>query len=298
MATRYRHRPLRGWRGLALAVAVVALLALCTGITVWVRTTSAGWAVGVAPESRPPATAGGPGASAPTGTDAPDGPLSALAGQPEVLDPTKWTQTAGDEFDGSAVNPKKWVVYSGTNDRTGEAWTPSLCTVSDGLLTLRGEPGPAGRLCGLAWLKDQVYGRWLVHARMPFPANPQFALVCLLWPHDDASWPAAGEVDYAEEYDPQRRSLQGFLHYGARDSQLYIGKIPVDTTQWHTYGVEWEPDHVSFLIDNRVVWKTTAPLAIPRGPMHQTLQLNLNREYPEVPVTTEMQVDWVHIYAP
>lgn len=296
MATRYQHRRLRGWRGLALAIAVVAILALCTGITVWVRAASTGRAAGAIPTSPPRATA--PGHGPPTGTDAPDGPLSATVGQPEILDPTKWTQTAGDEFDGSAVNSKKWVVYSGTNDRTGEAWTPSLCTVSDGLLTLRGQPGPAGRLCGIAWLKDQVYGRWLVRARMPFPANPQFALVCLLWPHDDSAWPAAGEVDYAEEYDSQRQSLEGFLHYGAHDSQLYIGKIPVDTSQWHTYGVEWEPDHVSFMIDDRVVWKTTATMAIPRGPMHQTLQLNLNREYPELPVTTVMQVDWVHIYAP
>lgn len=291
LATRY-DRNSAGWRRLALVAAVIVLLAVCSGITAWVRTAIADSADGP-PRGGPVTWANGSDRS-PTRSPA----STTQSGPPEMLDPSAWKQVAGDEFDGSKLNTSKWVVYSGVTQHTGEAWTPSLCSVSDGMLTLSGLPGPGGQLCGVAWLKDQVYGRWLVRARMPKPANPQFALVCLLWPHDDSKWPAAGEVDYAEEYDPDRANLQGWLHYGERDSQLYVGKIPVDTTQWHTYGVEWEPDHMSFLIDNRVVWKTTNRAAIPTGPMHQTLQLNLNREYPEVPVTTIMQVDWVHIFAP
>lgn len=274
-----------GSRVLALAVAVITLLAVATGVTLWVKTATA--------ESASQAAAGPRTSDSETATG--DQPTNSPR---EVVDPTQWKQLGGDEFNGSALDTRKWVAYTGVTEHTGENWTPSLCGVAGGELTLAGQPGPGGNLCGVAWLKDQTYGRWLVRARMPKPANPQFALVSLLWPHDDSAWPAAGEIDYAEEYDPQRSNIQGWLHYGKHDSQLYVGKIPVDTTQWHTYGVEWEPDHVSYLIDNQVVWRTTDAEAIPTGPMHQTLQLNLNREYQEVPVTTVMQVDWLHIYAP
>lgn len=279
---------------LTLLVVLIALLSIVAGVTVWVQTSNTEQTADASASEQP---VNPPGHSVPPAAQAPDaGSQPAIL--PETVDPSKWTQTGGDEFDGNSINNAKWIQYTGTNDSTGENWTPSLCSVADGVLNLRGEAGRAGKLCGMSWLKNQTYGRWIIRARMPKPGNPQFALVSLLWPEDDSSWPQAGEVDYAEEYDANRAFIQGWLHYGEHDSQLYTGKIPVDTSQWHTYGVEWEPDHVTFFIDNVVTFKTTETRAIPTGPMHQTLQLNLNREYKEVDVPSLLQVDWLHIYAP
>lgn len=286
------HRRRRRIDPLTLLVVLIALLCVAAGVTVWVR---AGTADPAAAANGPDQSVAVPGHSG--SAQAPDEAYQPAI-LPDTVDPSKWTQTGGDEFNGSKIDNTKWIQYTGTNDSTGENWTPSLCSESGGMLTLQGVAGPDGKLCGMAWLKDQTYGRWIIRARMLKPANPQFALVSLLWPENDSSWPAAGEVDYAEEYDPNRAYIQGWLHYGKHDSQLYTGRIPVDTSQWHTYGVEWEPGHVSFFIDNVVTWETTETRAIPTGPMHQTLQLNLNREYKEVDVPSVMQVDWLHIYAP
>jgi beta-glucanase (GH16 family) len=81
------------------------------------------------------------------------------------------------------------------------------------------------------------------------------------------------------------------------------GGIANTDTEWHTYGVEWTPSGVSWLIDGKVIF--TAPASAVKSPAQQpalTMDMDLQSEnLPGSPgaSTTEvtMNVDWVEQFS-
>ena len=92
------------------------------------------------------------------------------------------------------------------------------------------------------------------------------------------------------------------VHYGADDKQETV-KVPGSFTDWHTYAVEWAPDHVTVFLDGKAVFTTTTPGAVPTVPMHLAIQNDVgpltnwiparNAETPDV---VGLYVDWVRMY--
>lgn len=199
-----------------------------------------------------------------------------------------------DDFNGTSVDTRSWGIYDGTQASTGEVWSKNSWTVSNGVL--RGSSGPQGQIPGMANTLNQKYGRWDVRARFSAPADPGLNPVFLLWPQNDASWPAGGEVDFTENYDPNRQYTEGWLHYGASNSQSYAGRHAVDMTQWHTYSVVWAPDHISFLIDNFEWFRDSNVSHLPPGVMHLTLQMNSNGANKTAVKPTWFEVDSARVF--
>ncbi|TVT21427.1 glycoside hydrolase family 16 protein [Amycolatopsis rhizosphaerae] len=205
-----------------------------------------------------------------------------------------WQRVGGDEFDGTKVDTTRWEVYDGTNSRN-ETWSPKQCAVKDGLLTITGLSDRAGTTCGIAWKQDRTYGRWEVRARMPAPADPGYAPIFLLW-GDAGNYPHAGEIDFAEEYDPARQYIESWLHGPGNTEGGYFKSKPVDLTQWHNFAVEWEPDRITLYLDG-VVWGVyDDPKFIPRTPMHVTLQQNYTPKGPGLPLKSSVEIDWMRMY--
>lgn len=177
---------------------------------------------------------------------------------------------ARDDFTGPVVDTSKWIVYNGYDPFSGENWLASNAVIESGTLALHGRAD--GSVGGVAWIGNQTYGLWEVDARFSAPADPELCPVFMLWPADDDTWPSAGELDFAEVYDPDRQYVEGWLHYDPTDMQDYAGLYPVDLTQWHTFAVEWRADHVSYLVDGVPWWTTTSH--IPTGPMHLVMQID------------------------
>lgn len=206
-----------------------------------------------------------------------------------------WQRTGGDEFDGDKVDTARWDIYEGVNG-VNESWSGQQCSVRNGTLTITGQPDALGTSCGIAWRQNQTYGRWEVRARMPAPADPGFAPVFLLWGADDANYPGAGEIDFAEEYDPDRQFIESWLHGPGNLKGPYFKSRPVDLTQWHNFAVDWQPDHVTIYLDG-VPWGIYSdPKFIPRTPMHLTLQQNFTRKHPGPPLRSSVEIDWARIY--
>ncbi len=224
---------------------------------------------------------------------------------PTVLAPPKsdeaavdfdWQRIAGDEFDGTKVDTRKWSVYDGFDQASNTKWSAKQCTVTGGVLTLTGAADHAGTTCGMSWQGDQVYGRWEVRARFPAPAAIAYDPVFLLWPENDDK-AAVGELDFAEEYDPNRQYIESWLH-GPGDVQVAYERKYVDLTQWHNFAVEWQASHITCYIDG-VPWVGYAnPEGIPSQPMHLVLQQNfVPRTKADVPpIKSTVEVDWVRIY--
>ena len=80
------------------------------------------------------------------------------------------------------------------------------------------------------------------------------------------------------------------------------GGVSNDGTGWHTYGVEWTPSGVMFLIDGHVVFAAPAgqvksPAQQPALPMNMDLQSqNLQGAGTQAPRET-LTVDWVEEFS-
>lgn len=202
--------------------------------------------------------------------------LACTATSPGPVD-NGWVLVASDEFDGAAgepPDPSKWVYDVG-----GDGWgndqleydtdrTENAALDGDGRLVIRalaeeyqGNAYTSARLKTQGTL-ERTYGRF--EARMQLPAGQG------LWPAfwmlgadiDEVGWPACGEIDVVEAVGAEPGSVFGTVHgpgysggEGVGDSYSPVG---VDfTTGMHTFAVEWDPEHIAFLVDE-VHYQTVA----------------------------------------
>lgn len=196
------------------------------------------------------------------------------------------TPSRTDEFDGGVGGD--WGIYDGSGHDGNGRRSPDAVSVADGILTITGTPD--GTTGGMAWNPGRMYGRWEARVRSP-AGDPNYHSVLLLWP-DAENWPVGGEVDFMEISDASRQNVEMFLHYGADNSQVQ-GDIDIDATQWHTWAVEWTPDHIAAFVDGEEWWRTEDTGILPPGPMHLTIQLD---NFGSPGQETQMYVDWVREY--
>ncbi|MDX3431168.1 discoidin domain-containing protein [Streptomyces sp. NBC_01693] len=187
-----------------------------------------------------------------------------------------------DDFTGSGLDRSKWrVVRTGTEmgpvNGESQAYVDSPDTIrtENGALVLESKyckgctPTPDGTFDFTSGRVDTntkfdfTYGK--VSARMKLPVGDGF------WPAfwmlgsdvDDpaVSWPGSGETDIMENigYGDWTSSALHGPGYSADGnigaSQTYPSGGRAD--QWHTYGVEWTPEGMTFTVDDRVVQRTS-----------------------------------------
>jgi hypothetical protein len=251
-----------------------------------------------APASAAPgARAGGQGAD-PSG----ESPLTTLSGFS-----LKYVQ----DFNGNSL-PNNWYPYHGTPGGLSSdvsQWVPSMCTFSGGEAHFIANGIDS---CGLEYFgSPQTYGAWF--ARLKADSQPSslfFSNIFLLWPENN-QWPP--EIDIYEDggirnatsntvydeigsacgSDPSSQCLHTYVQ-----SNGSSGGVANSDTEWHTYGVEWTPSGVTWLIDGRVVYTASAgqvqsPATLPDQPMYMDLQSE-NLQGGGTPGQREtMSVDWV-----
>lgn len=93
--------------------------------------------------------------------------------------------------------------------------------------------------------------------------------------------------------DPTRQKVEGFLHYGADNSQTQ-GSVQIDATGWHAYAVEWAPDTITYFVDGTPWFTDDDKSHNPPGPMHLTIQLDYFGG--DASGGAQMHVDWVRQY--
>jgi beta-glucanase (GH16 family) len=209
--------------------------------------------------------------------------------------PSRWGKPVlVENFNGNRVDRRRWEVYHSPGARVNPR-TSKATTVRGGVLRMTGGfYGGRDLSGGVASRLSQTYGRWEVRFRGERGAG--YAPVALLW----SSRGQYAEIDFAEIIDPSRRSGGIFIHKG--DAPQAQRQMRADFTRWHTVAVDWQPNHLAFWLDGRLVWNYTGSL-IPRDqPMHLTLQNDVvcNQWSPcrnsSTPRTVTMYVNWVKIY--
>lgn len=200
-------------------------------------------------------------------------------------------------FTGTSL-PPGWDAFQGSPGGNPDAeLATSHVVVSGGLLQLNTSRDPAfnnkwtsGGLCQCG--HAQTYGAFFVRSRVT-GAGPDEAE--LLWPVARV-WPP--EIDFNETGQGDS-STGATIHYGATNL-LDQRSVDIDLTQWHTWGVIWSPNAITYTVDGQVWGRVTLKYEIPNQPMTLHLQqqtwCNKDRDCPTAPVS--MLVNWVAEYRP
>jgi len=215
-------------------------------------------------------------------------------------DTPTWHQIFRDNFTGTTLR-KPWTKYNG---RPGGAstsqWKASHAVVGGGMLKLEtykenGQwvSGGVGTWNGLS----MKYGRIDVRMRAPYAKGVSY--VALLWPAN-GGWPP--EIDFAEDGGGNRRSTAATLHYGSSNQQIQRKKA-ANFAQWHTIGVRWSPNVLTYTLDGKV-WATVKHSGVPSTKMVLAIQTQTyacSDPWSECPGSTtparsSVDIDWVVAY--
>ncbi|PYO97671.1 MAG: glycosyl hydrolase family 16 [Gemmatimonadetes bacterium] len=248
------------------------------------------------------------------------GVSSLIAGTP-ARSRTAWRLVWHDEFDGRALDARRWVRETGGDgwgngelefytDRSENAHT------SDGSLIMEARRERFGnRDYTSARLKTQGLGAWWygrIEARIQIPRGQG------LWPAfwmlaencEQVGWPGCGEIDIMENIGREPNRVHGTVHgpgySGAQGVtstyQLSAGSF---ADSFHVYAVEWESDAIRWYVDD-TLYRTVTPKDLPGRwvydhPFFIILNVAVGGYWPGTPDSTTvfpqtMRVDYVRVY--
>jgi beta-glucanase (GH16 family) len=258
------------------------------------------------------------------------GASAPLNAQTKPVSPPGWKLVWSDEFDGKAVDLKKWNVLVRETSKHGELqyYVPDEVYLEKGLLRIRSRVRDYGEMHYTSGRlsTDQrfapTYGRFEIRGRMPtgkglwpaywlYPQNRDWAMEQLMSKAIEEKRetsipelrPWYSEIDIMEFLGHEPTVFYGTLHYttfsGVRKTSS--GKLnTVDLSKdFHLYVLEWEPNEIRWYVDGALVHKTVQ--GVPHTPHYLILNTAVGGSWPGNPDSTTVfpqfhDIDYVRIY--
>ncbi len=187
---------------------------------------------------------------------------------------------------------KPWTVSNGVLDITAQNAAPDIQSQINGYKYTSGMLTTHDSFA-------QTYGYFEMKAELPSGAG--------LWP---AFWllPASGgwppEIDVMEQLGQDPNKYYTASHSQATGTGTSTGGVvdtPDLTAGYHTYGVDWEADKLTYYFDGKQAWQTDTPADM-HDPMYMLVNLAVGGGWPGDPVadpnySETLHVDYVHAYA-
>lgn len=232
-----------------------------------------------------------------------------------------WKLVWSDEFAGaraSSPDAKKWTYdlgASGWGNHELENYTSSRDNSfldGDGHLVIRAIKTSSGYTSARLkthGLYSVTHGR--IAARLKLPKGQ--GIWPAFWMLGDAiktaGWPECGEIDIMEFIGKTPETVYFTLHGPGYSGAEGISKsMPLaDRDGFHVYGIEWAPESLTFLLDDRPV-RTVTPKDLPAGtkwvfsnPHYILLNLAVGGAWPGNPDETtvfpqDYVIDWVRVW--
>lgn len=143
----------------------------------------------------------------------------------------------------------------------------------------------------------QVYGYWEIRARINTIGTGHHLAYWLL--PTDGAWPP--EVDILEVVGPQPKTFTANLHLPAGQEKpgMTFYQEPPTADGFHTFGFEWTPTNMRWLIDGKVIRSHANYL--PSKPLYPLLSWEIGSNWPGDPNQTtpwpaEVEIDYVRVY--
>ncbi len=256
-------------------------------------------------------SSGSPVTSAPPTTTANPGPTPPVPGS--------WQTTFDDEFDGTTLNPvwhtAQYWDHAVTIVNKGElqAYDASGVTVSGGQLHLAARVDNqygVPYVSGIVQAGGDIYGNpaqktfsfqyGYMEVRAKMPKGQGFAPAIWMMPasHNDGD----GEIDVVEVLGHDPTQAYFTVHHLALNTYQQHTEIGADLSAgFHTYGVDWEPDHITWYLDGVAVGTVTDQSLIPHEPMYPIMNLTVGGDWEGPPNAStkfpaSMDVDYIHVW--
>jgi beta-glucanase (GH16 family) len=240
-----------------------------------------------------------------------------------------WTMVFGDDFNNGHIDLNKWVpcywwdnqgcTNAGNNEL--EWYLPNNIIFNPDSIVLVAKPQNLRATDGKTYPYSSgmittgrdsnnpaapvkfsyQYGYSEIHARVPKGKG--------IWP---AFWmlpannDALPEIDVMEIIGDDPQTVNMTLHYQQskgsviKEGYAWTGNADL-SLDWHTYGVDWEPDFIAWYVDGVVRWRYTNKAHIPAEPMYLLLNLAVGGDWPGNPDQTttfpsEFQIDYLRVW--
>ena len=250
--------------------------------------------------------------------------------RPLKADGTAWSCSFDDEFNGTALDRTKWLPQTAFTTGSPDAYAcyvddPRNVSVADGTLDLTvrklasPQPCPAyaagastpftGGSVSTYRLFSQQYGRFEARILSQATTGPGLHDAFWLWPDDrypsSVLWPAAGEIDIAENYSYYSGLAIPFLHYAADAGGPQPGintawDCAAPRGQWNTYALEWTPTRVEIFVNGRSCLVNTSGDPAFQKPYIAALTAGLgvgaNALTDDSQLPSTMKVDYFHVW--
>lgn len=183
-------------------------------------------------------------------------------------------------------------------------------SIKDDVLTIRAEPVSAGlkpQLENLDYTSgmitseqsfSQQYGYFEMRAQLPAGQG--------LWPafwllNQDGEWPPELDVMEVLGHDPTK--LYTTVHTkqtGAHDKDAAGTTVADMSKGFHTYGVDWQADKITFYFDGEKVFDTPTPTDM-HQPMYMIANMAVGGHWPgnpngSTPFPADMKIDYIRAY--
>ena len=203
---------------------------------------------------------------------------------------------------GPTAGVQPWAVSDGVLSLTAQATNPAI----SGLLGYANGQGPGlgaypytSGLITSAHSFTQTYGYFEMSAKLPAGQG--------LWPafwllRADGQWPP--ELDVMEVLGKDTSTLYTSAHTEQTGSHTSAGlatHVGDTTSGFHTYGLDWEADHVTWYFDGRPVYQIDTPADM-HSPMYMLANLAVGGNWGgaadgSTPAVSQLQIDYIRAYA-
>jgi beta-glucanase (GH16 family) len=264
-------------------------------------------------------------------------------GGPPIAPPDgkTWARVFDVEFDGASLDTTKLTPcfdwnYGGCTSSFNdgkEHYMPSQVQLSNGVAKLVAEPldpPQTDRRCldgvctyksGLVstarpdqsspYLYSFTYG--YVESRMKLPTTTGMGVGFWMLPANP-DYQYGSEIDILEYLGGKPKVIYQTYHYNNRASSFKVNNVSEETNgscpvvdysaDFHTYGVDWQPDQLAFFIDGIECGRFTDASQIEREPMQIILSLGVDNQWqrtvnlvlPSQTVTDHVEVDYLKVW--
>lgn len=216
-----------------------------------------------------------------------------------------WKIVWNEEFVQAPLDPARWNVLDdpyGYGNRS-QHYKPENVEVSEGNLKIhtkkemsQGFPYTSGAVT----TKGKVvfkYGKLEVRAK--FPAGTGLLPAIWLWNNAGKAFP---EIDIVEILGQQPGQVWSTIHYEV--NRIYgkdynLSDLPNLTTDYHTFGIEWYPEKITFFVDGTPMYTSTT--FVPDEEMYLFINTGVGGDWVGEPdettqFPTQLLVDWIRYY--
>ena len=198
--------------------------------------------------------------------------------------PEGWKLIWSDEFNGKALDLKKWDYQLGTGSQYGlDGWgnqeaqyyTKENISLAKGMLVIEAKKeaknGKTYTSSRVRTVKEDgtilfatTYGR--VEARIKLPIGNGIWPAFWMLPASDTygNWASSGEIDIMEFRGRLPNRSYANLHYGEEwpgnkySGSLYKYPEGSDGSDFHIYAIEWEPGIIRWYVDDSLFYETSS----------------------------------------